>query len=91
MTGRNIKAADWHKYIAGYFVGVDFVNRTLLAKARAEGSPWCLPKSGDGFAAISDFIDKSAVKDCHDLNLKFTVNNQVKQSASTSGMIFQTP
>lgn len=88
MTGRNILAKDWHKYVAGYFVGVDFVNKALLAKARVDGSPWCLPKGGDGFAVVSDFIDKSEVKDANDLNLKFTVNGEVRQDAHTSDMIF---
>ena len=91
MTGRNIKASDWHKYVVGYFVGVDFVNRALLAKARADGSPWCLAKGGDGFAAVSDFIDKSKVNDCHDINLKLTINGQTKQNASTNGMLIQVP
>ena len=91
MTGRNIRADLWHQYIAGYFVGVDFVNRALLAKARADGSSWCLAKGGDGFAAVSDFVCKSKVKDCHDLNLKLSINGQVRQDASTDGMLIRVP
>lgn len=91
MTGRNIRAEHWERYIAGYFVGLDFVNRTLLAKARADGSSWCLAKGGDGFAAVSDFIDKTVVPDCNDLHLKLTINGEVRQDASTDGMIIKIP
>lgn len=91
MTGRNIKAQDWHKHIAGYFVGLDFVNRALLAKARADGSSWCLAKGGDGFAAVSDFICKSEVQDCNNLQLKLLINGEVRQDASTDGMIIKVP
>ena len=91
MTGRNIRADQWHNYVAGYFVGVDFVNRELLAKAKADGSSWCLAKGGDGFAAVSDYIDKTKVEDCHDLNLKLTVNGQLRQDASTDGMLIKVP
>ena len=91
MTGRNIRAEHWQRYVAGYFVGLDFVNRALLAKARADGSSWCLAKGGDGFAAVSDFIDKSDVQDCNDLNLKLTINGEIRQDASTDGMIIKIP
>lgn len=91
MTGRNIHVDNWHKHIAGYFVGIDFVNRALLAKARADGSAWCLAKGGDGFAAVSDFVHAAEVKDCHDVNLKLTVNGQMRQDAGTNGMLIQVP
>ena len=91
MTGRNIRADQWHKYIAGYFVGVDFVNRALLQKARQDGSSWCLAKGGDGFAAVSDFVCKSKIDDCNDLNLRLTVNGQVRQDAGTDGMLIKIP
>lgn len=67
MTGRNIRASHWHDFIAGYFVGVDFVNKGLLQHALENGSSWCLPKGGDGFAAVSDFIPREQVKDHREL------------------------
>lgn len=72
-------------------MGLDFVNRALLAKARADGSSWCLAKGGDGFAAVSDFICKSKVEDVNNLNLKLTINGEVRQDASTDGMIIKIP
>ena len=29
LSGRHIRVEDAHKHIAGYFVGIDFTNRTL--------------------------------------------------------------
>ena len=59
-----------------------------MAKAKADGSPWCLPKSADGFGVVSNFIEKTQVEDCHDMILKMSVNGVEKQNASTNGMIF---
>ena len=78
MTGRNIRTDDWQRHVAGYFVGVDVVNHGLLGKARADGSPWCLSKGSDGFAAVSDFVSVDQIKDCTNLSLKLIVNGEIR-------------
>ena len=40
---------------------------------------------------MSDFIDKSEVEDCHDLELELRVNDEVRQAANTNMMIFSVP
>ncbi len=40
---------------------------------------------------MSDFVDKSQIEDCNDLNLKLTVNGEPRQDASTDGMLIKVP
>jgi len=61
MRGRNIKSQDYMKYIAGYFIGIDFTNQGLANDFKNDGAPWSLGKSSQGFAAISDFVDRDSI------------------------------
>lgn len=44
MTGKNIDAKDWHEYVEGYFIGIDFTDRDLVLSAKKNGSPWTMAK-----------------------------------------------
>ena len=69
-SGKDIAEEESLNHIESYFLGIDFTDRTLQEKCRAEGADWgSLGKSADTFAAVSDFVDKSEVEDCGDLEI----------------------
>ena len=78
-------------HISGYFLGIDFTNRSLQDDFKRDGADWSLSKGADTFAAVSDFVDKSEVADCHDLELELRVNGETRQAESTKLMIFGVP
>jgi 2-keto-4-pentenoate hydratase/2-oxohepta-3-ene-1,7-dioic acid hydratase in catechol pathway len=45
--GKNIKAADAHKHIYGYAVGLDMTRRDLQGEMKKQGRPWCIGKAFD--------------------------------------------
>lgn len=91
MTGRNIEAKDWNKYVEGYFVGIDFTDRDLQATAKKNSSPWTLAKSQDGFFAVSGFVAAERVRNPHDLEISLRINDKYVQRENTRHMIFQLP
>jgi 2-keto-4-pentenoate hydratase/2-oxohepta-3-ene-1,7-dioic acid hydratase in catechol pathway len=50
--GKNIKAADAHKHIFGYAVGLDMTRRDLQNDMKKQGRPWCIGKAFDQSAPI---------------------------------------
>ena len=91
MRGRNIKPENVMKHIAGYFVGLDFTNRALQQMNRDTGADWCMAKGSNEFAAVSEFIHKSAIKDPSNVEIELTVNGETRQKENTSMMIFDLP
>ena len=58
---------------------------------KKDGAPWCLQKGSDGFAAVSDFIDKTIITDPSNVTLNLKNNGVLKQSGKTSEMIMTIP
>src|SRR5437899_9442867 len=59
--GRNIKAADAHKHIYGYAVGLDMTRRDLQGEMKKQGRPWCIGKAFDQSAPIGPITPASQV------------------------------
>ena len=91
MTGKNVREEDWHKFVEGYFIGIDFTDRMLQGLAKKDGSPWALAKSQDGFMAVSDFVPASDVTDPHNLMLSLAINSKTMQKDNTKKMIYKIP
>ena len=89
--GRNIKASDAMKHISGYTLALDMTARNLQNLARKNGDPWTICKGYDTFTAVGEFIEKSSVQNPNNLQLKLTVNKNVKQDGNTKDMIFDLP
>jgi 2-keto-4-pentenoate hydratase/2-oxohepta-3-ene-1,7-dioic acid hydratase in catechol pathway len=87
--GRDIAQSDAMEHVVGYGVGLDLTARDVQAAAKAKGMPWTVAKGFDGSAPISRFVRAADVPDPHGLDLVLTVNGAVRQSASTSQMIFR--
>ena len=80
--GRHIKAADSYKYIKGFTCANDVTARD---QQRADGQ-WTRAKSYDTFCPLGPKLVKKI--DPNALSIKLYLNGQVKQSSSTSNMIF---
>ncbi len=79
---RNVLAEEVGKHILGYTCGNDITARDLQ---KIDGQ-WTRAKSFDTFCAIGPEIVGGI--DPADLEIKCSVNGQVKQSSNTSNMIF---
>ena len=91
MRGKDIRPENALKHIAGYFVGLDFTNRRLQQLNKNSGADWCMAKGSNEFAAVSEFIHKSAIEDVSNVEIELTVNGQTRQKVNTSMMIFDIP
>ena len=71
-------------YVFGYTVGNDFSARDLQFRS----GQWLLGKSCDDFAPIGPVLVTSDELDPQNLDIKCTVNGELRQSANTRDMIF---
>jgi 2-keto-4-pentenoate hydratase/2-oxohepta-3-ene-1,7-dioic acid hydratase in catechol pathway len=88
-SGKDIPESEALDYIAGIGIGIDFTARDIQQKAKEAGHPWTVAKGFDTFAPISTFISIDKINDIQNINLSLSVNEIVKQSGTTSQMIFK--
>ncbi|PGH18159.1 hypothetical protein AJ80_04546 [Polytolypa hystricis UAMH7299] len=77
--------------ISGYVVAIDMTGRNVQEAAKKAGLPWTIAKGFDTFLPISSFIPKSLIPNPHDATLNLSVDNAVRQSDSTSLMLYRIP
>ena len=88
IGGANIKAADAMKHVWGYAVGLDMTRRDLQGVAKKEGRPWEIGKAFDQSAPIGPIVPAAAAGNPSDAAITLSVNGQMKQSSSTSKLIW---
>ena len=86
-TGKNISEDDALSYVSHAAAFNDVTARDMQSKARAEGNPWCVAKGMDTFGPMSEPVPAKGL-DLQDLNVKLTLNGEIRQNANTSSMIF---
>jgi len=79
---RNVRAEEAFRYILGYTCGNDVTLRDLQKK----DDQWARAKGFDGSCPLGPWIQ--AELDPNDVHLETRVNGEVRQSASTSDMVF---
>ncbi|MFK7692899.1 fumarylacetoacetate hydrolase family protein [Paenibacillus sp. HJGM_3] len=80
-----VEKADALDYVFGYTVVNDISARDLQMRT----SQWLLGKSCDGFSPLGPYlVSADEVGDPNNLNLKLSVNGEVRQNSNTSDMIF---
>lgn len=89
-TGKNIPIEKALEYIAGYGIGIDFTARDIQKFAKEKGYPWSVAKGFDNFAPIGNFIPLHS-SDFPKCEISLSVNGEIKQTGSTSDMIFDVP
>jgi 2-keto-4-pentenoate hydratase/2-oxohepta-3-ene-1,7-dioic acid hydratase in catechol pathway len=86
---RHLSAADWQDAVAGYTIMNDLTARDLQLDDIANGHPWDLTKSFDGYGPTGPWlVSADEVADPQALDLRVTVDGEVRQRSSTNRMIF---
>jgi fumarylpyruvate hydrolase len=86
--GRNIKAADAHKHIWGYAVGLDMTRRDLQGEMKKQGRPWCIGKAFDQSAPIGPITPAAQAGDVANAEIYLQVNGQDRQRSNVSKLIW---
>jgi len=82
---KDVAAADALSHVWGYATGNDFTARDLQQKT----SQWMLGKACDGFAPLGPWlVGADLVGDPQQLKIECRVNGELRQSSSTSDMIY---
>jgi 2-keto-4-pentenoate hydratase/2-oxohepta-3-ene-1,7-dioic acid hydratase in catechol pathway len=97
--GKNIRAENAYQHIFGYTILNDVSERRLNSevenrtKREMDGFfDWLAGKWFDGFAPSGPWIvTADEIDDPHNLEIKLTVNGQIRQQGNTRDMIFRIP
>jgi len=85
------KSDDWQSAIEQYLLAIDMTGRNVQEEAKKKGYPWSIAKGFDTFLPLAGPIEKSKIKDPHDIELYLKVNGETKQEDNTNLMLFQIP
>ncbi len=86
--GKNIAAADAHKHIYGYAVGLDMTRRDLQGEMKKAGRPWCIGKGFDQSAPIGPITPAAQAGDVHNAELYVQVGGKDRQRSQVSKLIW---
>jgi len=88
--GKNIRAEDAMKHVAGYMVGHDVSARDWQLKK--DGKQWMVGKTFDTFAPTGPvLVTADEIPDPHNLRIRLRLNGQSMQDSNTGQMIFNVP
>jgi len=88
VGGRNIAAADAHRHIFGYAVGLDMTRRDLQNDMKKAGRPWCIGKGFDHSAPIGTITPAAQVPNIGQATISLGVNGAVRQSSTIAQLIW---
>jgi fumarylpyruvate hydrolase len=86
--GRNIRAADAHKHIFGYAVGLDMTRRDLQGEMKKQGRPWEIGKSFDHSAPMGPITPAAQAGLVEKAELWLQVNGKDRQRSTVSKLIW---
>ena len=86
--GRNIKAADAHRHIFGYAVGLDMTRRDLQNDMKKQGRPWCIGKGFEHSAPIGPITPAAQAGDVEKAAIWLQVNGQDRQRSTVASLIW---
>ena len=86
--GKRIQPEEVQGKMYGYLLALDLTLRDRQNEAKREGKPWAVCKGFDGSLPISMVVGTNNLADIQNLDIKLWVNQQLRQSANTSDMIF---
>jgi 2-keto-4-pentenoate hydratase/2-oxohepta-3-ene-1,7-dioic acid hydratase in catechol pathway len=89
--GKDIPVDRSLGYIAGYGAGIDLTLRDVQGELKRKGLPWEIAKGFDTACPLSAFVEASHVSDPQNLQVRLTVNGNVRQDGNTSMMIHRIP
>ena len=88
IGGKNIQAADAHKHIYGYAVGLDMTRRDLQGEMKKQGRPWCIGKAYDHSAPIGPITPMAQAGDVNNAEIYLQVGGQDRQRSTVSKLIW---
>lgn len=88
VGGSNIKAADAHRHIFGYAVGLDMTRRDLQTEMKKQGRPWCIGKGYDASAPIGPITPVASAGDIGTAGLWLQVNGADRQRSNVAKLIW---
>ncbi len=86
--GKNIAAADAHKHIYGYAIGLDMTRRDLQNDMKKQGRPWCIGKAFDHSAPIGPITPVAEAGDVTQAEIYLQVNGQDRQRSNVAKLIW---
>ena len=86
--GKNIAAADAHKHIYGYAVGLDMTRRDLQNDMKKQGRPWCIGKAFEQSAPIGPITPVARAGDVANAEIYLKVNGQDRQRSTVAKLIW---
>ena len=86
--GKNILAANAHKHIYGYAVGLDMTRRDLQGEMKKAGRPWCIGKGYDHSAPIGPITLMAQAGDVNNAELYVQVDGKDRQRSNVSKLIW---
>ena len=86
--GKNIAAADAHKHIYGYAVGLDMTRRDLQNEMKKQGRPWCIGKAFDHSAPIGPITPMALAGDVNHAEISLQVNGADRQRSNVAKLIW---
>jgi len=86
--GKNIQAADAHKHIFGYAVGLDMTRRDLQNEMKKLGRPWSISKGFDHSAPIGMITPAAEVPDIAHAEILLQVSGQQRQRSQIAKLIW---
>ncbi|WP_295541944.1 fumarylacetoacetate hydrolase family protein [uncultured Pseudacidovorax sp.] len=86
--GKNIAAADAHKHIFGYAVGLDMTRRDLQNDMKKQGRPWDIGKGFEQSAPIGPIVPKAEAGDVEHAAISLQVNGTDRQRSNVSQLIW---
>jgi len=86
--GANILAADAHKHIFGYAVGLDMTRRDLQNEMKKQGRPWCIGKAYDHSAPIGPITPAAQAGDVTNAEIYIQVDGKDRQRSTVSKLIW---
>ena len=86
--GKNIKAADAHKHIYGYAVGLDMTRRDLQGEMKKQGRPWDIGKGFEQSAPIGPIVPVAKAGDAENAEISLQVNGVDRQRSTVSKLIW---
>jgi 2-keto-4-pentenoate hydratase/2-oxohepta-3-ene-1,7-dioic acid hydratase in catechol pathway len=72
-------------------LAIDLTDRAKQNTLKAAGHPWTLAKSFKEACPLSDFFPVTNLADLQNVELRLSVNGELRQSGSTKDMIFNIP
>ena len=85
--GKKIAVEEAMGYIAGYGVALDMTLRDVQSEQKRKGLPWEIAKGFDTSCPLSSFVSADKVLDPQNLEIRLTVNGELRQNGCTSMMI----